>query len=110
MELLHIWFFFYGILKGDFLRHKSIFDIINSHSDGAIARFYSLKEWNFLIKSKKLNIEYNKIYGLKSDIFPIPNGKIKKLLISLTPSFIFKIFITKLSMGSFLVSSIKKPN
>lgn len=103
-------FFFYGILKRDFLRHKSIFDIMNSRSDGAIARFYSIEEWNFLIKSKKLNIEYNKIYGQKSDIFPIPNGKIKKLLISLTPSFIFKIFITKLSMGSFLVSSIKKSN
>ena len=103
-------FFFYGILKRDFLRYKNIFDIINSHSDGAIARFYSINEWNFLIKRNKLDIEYNKIFGLKSDIFPIPKGKIKNLLISLTPSFIFKFLITKLSMGSFLVSSIKKLN
>lgn len=103
-------FFFYGILKRNFLRYKNIFDIINSHSDGAIARFYSINEWNFLIKRNKLDIEYNKIFGLKSDIFPIPKGKIKNLLISLTPSFIFKFLITKLSMGSFLVSSIKKLN
>ena len=103
-------FFFYGILKRDFLRYKNIFDIINSHSDGAIARFYSINEWNFLIKRNKLDIEYNKIFGLKSDIFPIPKGKIKNLLISLTPSFIFKFLITKLSMGSFLVSSVKKLN
>jgi len=103
-------FFFFGIFKRDFLRYKNIFDIINSHSDGAIARFYSINEWNFLIKRNKLNIEYNKIFGLKSDIFPIPKGKIKNLLISLTPSFIFKFLITKLSMGSFLVSSIKKLN
>lgn len=59
---------------------------------------------------KKLNIKYNKKYALKPIIFPISNGKIKKLLISLTPSFIFKIFIIELLMGSFLVSSIKKPN
>jgi len=74
------------------------------------ARFYLIKKLNFLIKSKKFNIEYNKIYGLKPIIFPTLNGKIKKLLISLTPSFIFKIFIIELLMGSFLVSSIKKPN
>jgi ubiquinone/menaquinone biosynthesis C-methylase UbiE len=99
--------FFYGILKFGFFKGKSLNQIIQENTDGALARYYSKETWKKLTK-KYFKTNFINISGNKSDIFPIPNSAFKRFILKKTPPKIFNLFLSYFKMGSFLISQIEK--
>ena len=99
--------FLKGIYNGNFFKSFSIHKTVQLNTDGAIARFYSVKEWKKLV-CDKFKINYIEIYGQHTDLIPLPQGKVKKFIAKLVPIFIMKFINTNLKQGYFLVSEIEK--
>lgn len=97
---------FQGLLKGDILRYRSLHKVIQANTDGALARYYSPGEWKSLV-SEFFNVKDIKIFGGKSEIIPLPAGKIKRVVLKLLPDKISSFLTNKLKMGSFLVSILE---
>lgn len=97
----------FGILKGDLFRGKSPDKILQDRTDGALARFYSVKEWSSII-SKQFNIIKNSIYGTKHQLIPISDSKLKRFLVSLIPNKLGRFIANRPLIGWFLVSVFEK--
>ena len=106
MELLYFGWVIPGLLKGDILRYRSLHKVIQLNTDGALARFYSPGEWESLV-SEFFNVNDIKIFGGKSEVIPLPAGKIKRAILKLLPDKISSFLTNKLKMGSFLVSILE---
>lgn len=96
-----------GLISGNLFRTKSLHKTVQAFSDGAIARYYSISDWRLLTKNI-FGIKYIGVYGPKTDILPLPAGKIKDLIRSMTPSIFNRFLAHRLKMGSFLVCRLKK--
>lgn len=100
-------FLIHGIIRGGFLKHKTLASVIQANTDGAIARYYSISSWKYTI-SELLTIKSVLISGNRADIFPIPAGAIKNLMINAAPNAIIRFFLSNFRMGSFLISELRK--
>ncbi len=98
-----------GILAGGFFRGKSLHDLVQLHTDGAIARFYRPWEWQSLISKHGFHLIDQRIKGQKSEIFPIPASKLKGRLMDITPNCISRFILNTCRQGSFLITTIQKP-
>ncbi len=87
-----------GLISGTFFKTKSLHKTVQTLTDGAIARYYSVSKWGSLIKNI-FSLKYIGVYGPKSDISPFLN---------LIPNRIGKFLTHTLKMGSFLVCNLKK--
>jgi len=99
--------FIRGILCGALLRHRTLSRIVQAHTDGALARYYSKSSWRDLA-SKSFSVQSIEISGNDSEILPLPSGRIKRVLLNIMPDFLIRFFLVKLRMGSFLISEIVK--
>lgn len=99
--------FLKGIGNRNFFKNYSIHKTVQLNTDGAIARYYSRKEWTDAVKDK-FNIKSIRIYGQHADLIPLPAGKLKNILAKIIPIFIMKFINTNLRQGYFLVSEIEK--
>lgn len=102
-----IGFLFFGLLEGGFSKYGNLHKVMQSHTDGAIARYYKKEDWKKLFP---VDFETENIFvcGPKTDIFPIPSGKLKNLLMTIVPDQVARFFTNTLNCGSFLVSVFKK--
>ena len=100
--------FFHGVLKGYWLKERSLHRIVQRTIDGAIARFYSLKEWENITTEAGFKLVRAEVMGQKTDLILLPAGKIKNAILALVPDFIGRFFTNKCRMGYFLVSTIQK--
>jgi len=98
-----------GMFNGNFFKNFSIHKTVQLNTDGAIARYYSIKEWNDLVKDN-FNVRSIKVYGQHADLIPLPAGRVKKFIAKMIPTFIMKFINTNLRQGYFLVSEIEKKN
>lgn len=94
---------FRGLLQGGLFRLGSLHKTLQHHTDGAIARFYSMSDWNRLIRPWFHPVR-NFVCGQKAELFPLPAGRIKNLLMRLTPNALSRFFTNHLRFGVFLVS------
>jgi ubiquinone/menaquinone biosynthesis C-methylase UbiE len=99
---------FRGILCGGFLKTRSLHELVQIYTDGAIARFYRPAEWRGLIESKGFTLEMESIKGQKSEIFPLPACRLKDVIMSLMPNAISRFITNTLRQGSFLITTIRK--
>lgn len=99
--------FYFGLIRGEMFRSRSLHKIIQKHSDGAIARYYSIKEWKELV-SELFCIENIVILGAKEEVIPLPGGKFKNMVMGLVPDRITRFFTNRCKCGSFLVSALRK--
>ncbi|MCB2263671.1 MAG: class I SAM-dependent methyltransferase [Candidatus Thiosymbion ectosymbiont of Robbea hypermnestra] len=95
-----------GVIMGELLTTRSLSKIHQKNSDGALARFYTVAEWNRLVSGHFRVIE-NRIMGQKSDLYPIPAGTVKNRLLKATPDSLGRFFTNTCRMGSFLVSTLE---
>lgn len=102
----HVCGFLAGLFKGGL--RKGIHRVVQNNTDGAIARFYSIKEWRKDLEEKGFKVNSIRIMGLKPEILPLPGGKIKKVLLALVPDGVSRFLTTKLRMGSFVVSDVTR--
>lgn len=99
---------FRGILCGGFLKTRSLHELVQIYTDGAIARFYRPGEWRALIESKGFALEMESIKGQKSEIFPLPASKFKDAIMKLMPNAVSRFVTNTLRQGSFLITTIRK--
>jgi len=100
-------FFIHGIIRGGFLKYKTFTNVVQANTDGAIARYYSIKSWKITV-SKFLPVRFVFISGNRADLFPMPSGKVKSFLIKITPNIFLRFLLSNFKMGSFLISELKK--
>ncbi len=96
-----------GILCLDFLRSKSLCKTVQRYTDGGIVRYYTILEWENFVSDLFLP-DKTVIFGSKTDIIPLPEGKLQELIIKAIPNPIGRFLTNKLRMGNFLVSILKK--
>lgn len=98
---------FYGLLAGGFFKRKSLHELIQMYTDGALARYYKPQDLREMLPTS-LILETYKIMGQKNEILPIPGGRIKSIMLSLVPDAAARILTHKMHCGSFLVATLKK--
>ncbi len=101
---------YYGILKGGLFKGKSVHKIIQEKTDGALARYYTIREWNDMLREFFL-VGKTLLLGSKSQLVPMPYCKAKEFLMRLIPNW-FGRFITNRPFFGFMVVSmlIKETN
>lgn len=100
--------FFHGVLRGEFFEGRSIHEIMQRWTDGAIARFYTVAEWK-AFAGRFLEVEEVRIMGSKAELFPLPPGALKRALMRMTPDALTRFFLNSAGMGTYLVSKLRKP-
>ena len=100
--------FFLGVLKGYWLKEKSLHRIVQRTTDGAIARFYGLSEWGKMVADAGLKVERAQVTGQKTDLILLPASKIKNAILDLIPNSVGRFFTNTCRMGQFLVSTLRK--
>ncbi|MEA2954184.1 MAG: hypothetical protein QOJ96_3704 [Alphaproteobacteria bacterium] len=104
----YVFGFLRGVFQGHWFGHGGIHRISLSGTDGAIARYYKPNEWR--AETRDLFILDNMaIYGLKSDVVPLPHGGLKRWLMDLCPDALARFLCRYLRMGSLLVVHMRKP-
>lgn len=88
-------------------RGRSLHEIAQAGTDGAIARYYSPREWRAATQHL-FSIESVGICGLKTDVLPLPPGRLKSSLETMLPDPLTRFMTNRLGMGSFLVAKMRK--
>ena len=99
--------FIHGVLMGKLFKTHSLHGLNQNLTDGAIARYYTKSSWNGLVNNL-FTIQSFKIFGMKAEMFPIPAGKFKKLIMNSVPSAFTRFLTNTCKQGTFLVSTLKK--
>jgi SAM-dependent methyltransferase len=97
-----------GVALGQIRKSGSLHGTVQRWTDGAIARYYTIPEWKNLV-SEFFVVDDVKVYGSKAEIIPLPAGRAKQAIMSITPNKISRLLANNLRMGGFLVSYLVKP-
>ncbi|MGD9561926.1 MAG: class I SAM-dependent methyltransferase [Pyrinomonadaceae bacterium] len=99
--------FFGGIVKRHLFRTGSLHKVRQTEIDGALARFYTVPEWRSMV-SEFFTVKDVRIMGSKTELIPLPSGKLKDLMLSATPDAAGRLFTNSCRLGTFLVSTFVK--
>ena len=99
---------FRGIIGGGLRKAGSLHKLVQSKIDGALARFYTSREWRALVE-KYFVLEDLRIMGQKSELFPLPASSFKDALMWATPNVVSRFVLNTLRQGGFLISTVKRP-
>jgi SAM-dependent methyltransferase len=95
-----------GLLRSGWQRGLALHHVSQSGTDGAIARYYKPAEWRRT--TDKLFVTTSlKICGLKTDVLPLPHGRLKNLLLAVLPDSFARGLTSHLRMGSFLIAHMQ---
>lgn len=103
-------YYAFGLLRWLFLRRggtSSLHAAIQHGTDGTIARFYTPADWRALAGGL-FTIGGFTVYGQKSDVVPLPAGRLKDRLLALLPDRLGRFLTHTLRMGSFLVVRMQR--
>ncbi|HUU41098.1 MAG TPA: class I SAM-dependent methyltransferase, partial [Desulfatiglandales bacterium] len=67
---------YYGILRGGLIKQRSLAKVIQESTDGALARYYTVTEWEELL-SAFFKVKKIFVFGSKSQIVPLPYCRTK---------------------------------
>jgi len=98
---------FLGVIKGDLFRTRSLHKTVQKHTDGAIARYYTISEWRSLV-SRYFGIRRIQIYGSKAELVPLPSARFKTAVLALIPNRLSRFLTNRCKLGGFLVSILEK--
>lgn len=96
-----------AILSGQIFKPAGLHKSIQRRTDGAMARYYKRSEWERLV-SDLFSIRDVRIYGKKTELVPIPAGRLKDLLVRSIPNGVSRFVTNTCGWGSFLVSRLRK--
>lgn len=100
--------FVHGVLRGGWIKHRSLLAIMQATSDGGIARYYTQEEWRAIAGDLFPDVRTS-IYGSKAEMLPIPGGRLKSALLRALPNGLVRVFANRLRMGRFLVAEMRAP-
>ena len=75
---------------------------------GASARYYKRAEWEQLV-SDLFAVEEVRVYGKKTELVPMPGGKLKDCIVGMIPNSCSRFLTNQCRWGSFLVTRLLKP-
>jgi ubiquinone/menaquinone biosynthesis C-methylase UbiE len=104
----HVCGFLRWLLLGYGRTWRSVHHASQSGTDGAIARYYKPAEWRAESKDF-LTVTSIRLYGMKSDLVPLPHGRLKQGIMRAIPDAAARLLTRHLRMGSFLVATMVKP-
>jgi ubiquinone/menaquinone biosynthesis C-methylase UbiE len=96
-----------GLIRGRVFKFGSLAKSIQANTDGALARYYSARSWKALT-GEYFKVKYVTVKGAKTDVFPIPGGRIKDIVMSLLPDSVARFLTHQCGMGGFLISGLVK--
>jgi SAM-dependent methyltransferase len=96
-----------AILSGQIFKPAALHASIQRRTDGAIARYYRLSEWEQLV-SDLFVVRDVRVYGKKTELVPVPAGKLKDLLVGMVPNSFSRFLTNQCRWGSFLVTRLGK--
>jgi 2-polyprenyl-3-methyl-5-hydroxy-6-metoxy-1,4-benzoquinol methylase len=100
-----------GFLTGKFFKGMSLQDVFSHYSDGYIARFYTVGEFERMLTSNGFAVESTRIVGQKSELFPVPGygvlGRVKYAVVPLIPNSMAEAALS--FVGGFLFVCAEKP-
>gem|GEM_PF-473416 len=96
-----------GIILGQLFRGHNLNDILQSATDGAIARFYTPAEWRLLCQDTFALEDYF-ITGMKVELLPIPHGQLKDRLLYSIPDRWSRFLTSQARCGTFLIVRMQK--
>lgn len=94
-------------LSGQATRNGAVHASIQRRTDGAIARYYKISEWKNLV-SDLFAVSDIRVYGKKTELVPIPAGRVKNALVSMIPNSFSRFVTNTCRWGSFLVTTLEK--
>jgi ubiquinone/menaquinone biosynthesis C-methylase UbiE len=98
---------FKGVLQGNLRKRGSVHQVGQATTDGAIARYYTPQEWR-AATDPLFNVDSIRICGLKTDVIPLPHGRLKSLIETVVPDALTRFLTNRLELGSFLVAQMSK--
>jgi SAM-dependent methyltransferase len=98
---------FGGLLRGKLPKRGLVHSARQQFIDGALARYYTRAEWQQLV-SDLFTVEDTRIYGSKSELLPMPSGRVKNLLRSSIPNWGARFLTNRCRAGMFLVTILRK--
>ena len=96
-----------GIIQGTLWKTRSLHKTRQGVIDGALARYYTIPEWRALV-SDLFSVEAVSIYGSKTELLPLPSGRVKSALKTVIPHRVGRFLTNRCGMGTFLVSTLRK--
>lgn len=99
--------FFGGVIKRHLFRTGSLHKVRQTEIDGALARFYTIPEWKAMV-SEFFTVESVRIFGSKTELVPLPGGRLKNMVLRAVPDAVGRFFTNRCRLGTFLVSSFRK--
>jgi len=96
-----------GVLQGRVRKLGSVHHVSQAATDGAIARYYTPREWR-AATDHLFNVDSIEIYGLKTDVIPLPHGRLKLLVEHVVPDTLARLLTNRLKFGSLLVAQMRK--
>ena len=96
-----------AVLSGQVFKPAALHATIQRRTDGAMARYYTRAEWRRLV-SDLFSVREIHIYGKKTELVPLPAGKLKDRIVSSIPNSLSRFLTNKCQWGSFLVSRLVK--
>lgn len=97
-----------GVARGRLVRGRSLTKAVQRLTDGALARYYTPKEWAALV-CDLFRIERLEVYGSKTSVVPLPAGKAKDMVLAAVPDRLGRFLTHRCRLGGFLVSVLVKP-
>jgi ubiquinone/menaquinone biosynthesis C-methylase UbiE len=75
---------YYGILRGGFLRTRSVHRLLQETTDGALARYYTREEWKAEVDGL-FRVDRTWLLGHRTQLVPLPWGKLKDRIGAMIP-------------------------
>jgi SAM-dependent methyltransferase len=98
---------YYGVLRGGFLRTRSVHRLLQETTDGAMARYYTRAEWSAMVEDLFV-IESTRVVGHKDQMLPLPAGRLKDRVSSMIPDALGRKVTNRPFVGFMLVSTLRK--
>lgn len=96
-----------GMVQAQFRDLANLHQVAQGATDGAIARYYTPREWRALT-SDLFAVEQFRICGVKSEVIPLPPGGLKRAAEKFVPDSIARFATNTLKMGTFLVAEMRR--
>jgi SAM-dependent methyltransferase len=94
-----------GLLRGHLLRTRSLHRAVQLQTDGALARYYSMREWRSLA-APYFVVERIRICGQKTEMIPLSAGRAKDLAMRALPDPLWRFLGSACRLGGFLVATM----
>ena len=91
---------FHGVMRGKSygrFMHKTV----QASIDGAIARFYTMREWSELAGTEGLHVDWVRVYGDKVEMVTMTDGRVKAHAIRLITDSVARMFVHRLRQRTF---------